>query len=82
MEESKRPPAAAGAADDPDAFFAKKRSAKLAFQEAKGLVVGLENRLLVFMGRITHQKGCGKKLCRLSIHIAHRWVRSWPRLST
>ncbi|EFN56266.1 hypothetical protein CHLNCDRAFT_145120 [Chlorella variabilis] len=58
MEESQRPAAADGAAADPDAFFAKKHAAKLAFQQAKGLAVGEENRLLVFMGRITHQKGC------------------------
>ena len=60
MKESQRPAAADGAAADPDAFFAKKRAAKLAFQQAKGLAVGEENRLLVFMGRITHQKGCGE----------------------
>ncbi|KAL4459197.1 hypothetical protein ABPG75_014062 [Micractinium tetrahymenae] len=39
-------------------LFARKASAKLALQLAKGLQVGEQHRLLVFLGRITHQKGC------------------------
>lgn len=35
-----------------------KRAAKLQLQERYGLAVGDEYRLLVFVGRITHQKGC------------------------
>ncbi|PSC67013.1 alpha-1,3-glucan synthase Ags3, partial [Micractinium conductrix] len=58
MEDSLGEVAAAAAAADPNAFFARKAAARLAFQEAKGLQVGEDFRLLVFMGRITHQKGC------------------------
>ncbi|KAL4458945.1 hypothetical protein ABPG75_013810 [Micractinium tetrahymenae] len=39
-------------------FFGRKASAKIAFQLAKGLQVGEHHRMLVFLGRITHQKGC------------------------
>ncbi|PSC67576.1 hypothetical protein C2E20_8791, partial [Micractinium conductrix] len=55
MEDPLGEVAAAAAAADPDAFFARKAAARLAFQEAKGLQVGEDFRLLVFMGRITHQ---------------------------
>jgi hypothetical protein len=35
-----------------------KRAAKLQLQERYGLAVGNDYKLLVFVGRITHQKGC------------------------
>jgi glycogen synthase len=35
-----------------------KRAAKLQLQERYGLAVGDDYKLLVFVGRITHQKGC------------------------
>ena len=41
MEDPLGEVAAAAAAADPDAFFARKAAARLAFQEAKGLQVGM-----------------------------------------
>jgi glycogen synthase len=35
-----------------------KRAAKLQLQERYGLAVGEDYRMVVFVGRITHQKGC------------------------
>jgi glycogen synthase len=37
---------------------ALKTAAKLALQQAQGLLVGPQYQLIVFMGRMTHQKGC------------------------
>jgi glycogen synthase len=41
-----------------DQLVAIKRTAKLQLQERYGLTVGEEFKLVVFVGRITHQKGC------------------------
>jgi hypothetical protein len=38
--------------------LALKAQAKLALQKDKGLLVGPQYQLIVFMGRMTHQKGC------------------------
>ncbi|KAI7845483.1 hypothetical protein COHA_001031 [Chlorella ohadii] len=58
MEEDCRPQLALDTPAELDAFFASKLEAKLAYQAAKGLQVGAEHKLIVFLGRITHQKGC------------------------
>ena len=44
--------------EDLDAFFEEKSRSKEAFQRRVGLEVGRDKLLLVFMGRITHQKAC------------------------
>lgn len=41
-----------------DAFLEEKASAKVAFQKRAGLEIGVDKLLMVFLGRITHQKGC------------------------
>lgn len=43
---------------DFDAFLEEKAVAKLSFQKRVGLEVGREKLLMVFLGRVTHQKGC------------------------
>lgn len=41
-----------------DQVLVKKQEAKLKLQETYGLAVGAQYTLLVFVGRVTHQKGC------------------------
>jgi hypothetical protein len=54
--------------------LALKTRAKLELQRQVGLDVGADYQLMVFMGRMTHQKGCdiiaqvGKDACAMADH--------------
>lgn len=81
MEDAARPAAAAGAVNDPDAFFEKKGESKLGFQAAKGLQV----RWVEAAGRcmwstcVNCEGACTAALahgCSLCTSLARRWARN------